>query len=1028
MVNRRLGAADFVSGRSSLIRRLSQAAVQSTLIAGGTLWWSHGSAIAACAPAVPVNTQTCDATPLAVPIDIVTNVDFSLILNDTDVSAANDATSDAVISLIVTGGDGEDATLQNLSNNLDSGISVNSTGGNGVGGPGAAIVLRSLSGDVVVGTQDTGAVNPFSFGPANLPTALRINAITVPAGPGAPLSDDAGMRLQAGNLNSGSNGDVIAAIVGGTIDVQNAIGLDVDSRNGDILLDVGTDISSGFRGIFAQSTDAGNIGTVIQAGTTISGTQLGVFTETDTGSNNVINNGGVSGSTAILATSVGGGAVSVTGNGALTATGLGGAGIGASALQGGAVNVDYDGAITSAHNGVSAQSLVNTGAVRVDVSGAVRATDNGVFASSEFSDVTVVTSNNVSAGTNSTVVSQDGTGYGVNVEVGANSVGTITNNGILEGGGAAILATLEDTADQGKSLVINNNASIRNLSFGGVNTAIVIDGDFTDGATINNASNILGSIVSRGNTADTLVNKGTWTTMKSDFGAGDDVLLNSGFLQLSAVKTAVVTRANGFALPPTLNGIIDFGAGNDLFDNTGTLKVVGGNAHLRNLETFNNGAGGLIDMRDGETDDALYIDGVFKSGGALGIDVALDTGSSDRLIAGIIEADADGPTQLLIDLQGKAVKAGDEIVVIEADNGAAIPAGAFSSPSITSGPFTLDLTQNGTGSIVLRTTGGAAPPAIVQPQIPVENTITNVPTDHAASQIEKPGQPTVDAGAYVQIVGSTESRDIEGSYSGAGAPGGLTFEDNYDMEVFGLVAGIDRMRKTAYDDGTRVAWVVGGFGGLVNANVDFETSPNTQEMFGGVVGAYYALAYNQFRLHALVKTDFGTSKVSTGSDKDKSGYFVPGFAINTGYRFNFGKTSYFQPIATVSYANASTGDLDLDGNHIEYDNTESLRGRLGLRVASFVEGETHVMEPWIQASLWHEFDGKAAASFTGASGALDFAGTGAGTFGEIGVGANLLNKKGTGFSGNFRSDVSFGEQDLIGLSAKLGVEYRFPVK
>jgi hypothetical protein len=288
--------------------------------------------------------------------------------------------------------------------------------------------------------------------------------------------------------------------------------------------------------------------------------------------------------------------------------------------------------------------------------------------------------------------------------------------------------------------------------------------------------------------------------------------------------------------------------------------------------------------------------------------------------------------------------------------------------------------------------------------------------------VESPG---VDPAPYVQTVGSAFSANTEGTMRN----GDQSFKVDapYDMSVIGIIAGLDRMQKGTSANGSPYAWIVGGFGGYVVSDATFEDRAGSQQSYGGVAGLYTALVYKQWRFHLAAKADFGVTDMSTGNDSDSSAYWAPGVAFNAGYRHQLTPTSYFQPLATLSYVHRSLGDVSLDGTDINYNDTESLRGRVGFRLASFGRGETHVIEPWMQASLWHEFLGESQATFTGASGALDFTGLGAGTFAEVGGGVNVLSRTVPGLSGNFRTEVSFGDRDLFGIAGKLGIEYRFPV-
>src|SRR5690606_20414780 len=93
---------------------------------------------------------------------------------------------------------------------------------------------------------------------------------------------------------------------------------------------------------------------------------------------------------------------------------------------------------------------------------------------------------------------------------------------------------------------------------------------------------------------------------------GDDTLTNAGTFE--AVGTS------------------QFGAGTDLLVNSGTLRAQGP-VTLAGLESVANG--GLIDPRDGATDDVLTLSGSYvgTESAALGVDAGPGT-ASDRLVIG----------------------------------------------------------------------------------------------------------------------------------------------------------------------------------------------------------------------------------------------------------------------------------------------------------------------------------------------------------------------------------------------------------
>ncbi len=79
-----------------------------------------------------------------------------------------------------------------------------------------------------------------------------------------------------------------------------------------------------------------------------------------------------------------------------------------------------------------------------------------------------------------------------------------------------------------------------------------------------------------------------------------------------------------------------------------------------------------------------------------------------------------------------------------------------------------------------------------------------------------------------------------------------------------------------------------------------------------------------------------------------------------------------------------------------------------------------VIEPYLEASLWNEFDGgySAALFSNGTSLAPSF--DAEGVYGEVALGSSFINAA-NGWSGFAKGSVAFGEDSALGLTGNLGV-------
>lgn len=1068
--------------------RFRRMTLYSTVLAGGVFLSTSSPGLAACDNDGPA-AFTCGAGPSTEPVNIIeSDIDnFTVNLDGTTFGESDLSGNDAPSVVFAIGLDNTDINLLNRSavgvginaNTLDGVMLFSEQGDVVVGGAGTQanpfsfgpaqirsdFLIEEITTDgarsafiLFSGTTDEGGA-PIA-GEGSISAAIKGGSIVTGAADGVNANVFNGNAILLLDTDITSEGTAIRATAYGS----GNLGIDISTdssiagehaivavtNSGSIAITNAGKLETEGSGILAEITDTNSAGTItIDHSGVIDSNFSGIFAEGWKGSVKVVNSGSIAAKEeGIHADAVASGTnrIEITSTGSVSAddwigihasnSGTGSVIIEAADLNarsadgivaegrpgaGNQIKVTSNGIVSAGDRGLVAENTAienfgpaGEGAVIAEVTSTstVTAGGDGIYLRSDTGQFEVHVKGNVKGGTS-------GEGFGLGVVAGDKVNGTINNAAILEGADGAFAFITDGASD----VTINNidTGVLRNSSESAESLAIVTNSESATNMTLVNAGTIIGRIMTDSGT-DRIINSGNWQSSGlSEFGEGDDVLENFGAVQILA-GTSNVTR---ISVPSEVRDILDFGGGNDTFTNNGTLSVKNGSAHFRNLEVFNNV--GTIDMSDSAADDALYIDGTFVTGGILSLDVVRASDGSvntDKLITDVISTTPDGPTRLIVNSVGDLAQVDEDIIIFE--NGA--PEGAFVlGNQIVGGIRSFDLAVGQNGELVLRPGDAVVPPGIILPTINSVGTENPGGSGTGADILERPGAPNVDAGAYAQVVGGVETRELSGSYINKNTGGVTGYSDHYDMDVYGFIFGMDRTDKVTLDDGSKYAIVKGGFAGVVGSSVSFDDSPNKQDMLGGVAGAYVAYAQGPWRLRVTGKIDIGMADVSTGTDSDKSQYIVPGFSVSTGYRINVKDKTYVQPIASMVFSHAITDTMTLDGNSIDYENTTSLRGRLGLRIASYIDGENHILEPWAQASIWNEFAGETKATFTGTSGAFDFGGPGGGAYGEISIGANLINKSNQGWSGNIRGDFSFGENDLFGAAGKLGVEYRFPV-
>ena len=94
---------------------------------------------------------------------------------------------------------------------------------------------------------------------------------------------------------------------------------------------------------------------------------------------------------------------------------------------------------------------------------------------------------------------------------------------------------------------------------------------------------------------------------------------------------------------------------------------------------------------------------------------------------------------------------------------------------------------------------------------------------------------------------------------------------------------------------------------------------------------------------------------------------------------------------------------------VRFNPIDSILGRAGLKMGSSFVTDTLALQPFVMASVWHEFEGRSTSEFDSTTDyVVPMSVSRVGTFGQVGVGLNgeLLGKN---ILGTIRADFRFGD-------------------
>jgi hypothetical protein len=740
---------------------------------------------------------------------------------------------------------------------------------------------------------------------------------------------------------------------------------------------------------------------------------------------------------------------------------------GATTISSGAITTtgpDSNGILVGAHGPISITSgtVTTTGAA-----------SNGIQAATDLSTVSVTSGAISATGAGSSGIRAIGlTGTTVNangnITAAANAINT-TLNGVGAGtiniasaatvrgaGTSPTTATIDATTLAGQTTTINNAGTIRSTkaTVTGAASDLAIRG-VGGNVVVNDSGRIDGRVDFSGLTGvnRAVVNTtatGSWHAAGlSTFSAGNDTVGNAGLIATLGATTFAFGADTGVAP-------------RDVFNNSGRLvsgETAGASTlTITGLETFNNSGSVFFGSlngttSDGETNDRIVMSGTaggtaFVGSGAsrLFMDANLGTATQTSCAAATV-ADClslPGGTlsgSTLIRINNTSTGPGGlnttGIVLVDATGGSIAANALAIDPAsanygtrggvggIDTGFFFYRLTPIGTTQAALV----SAPDSEVFEFGRFGGALTDVWYTTTGTWFDRQADlrnnldglnSTTTGAVWMKMVGDVTERTGEQSFTSSGTT--FTYDTSYDQRTVALIAGADLLGG---GEGDR-AWLLGVNVGYIDSDVDFNGSRTLVSMEGYTVGVYGSLINGPWYLDGTVTGNFLELEDSVpsvaGGTAVSGNVSSVGVQLETGWRMALGEQTYLEPMASLAYVSTSFDDLDFPGGSVVQDDVTSLRGSVGLRLASTVTYPTFRLQPSIYVRAWNEFSGDTATTFNNPGLTVSVDDSFSGAFADVGGQLSVYS------SGGLSAFVNAGYKwngDYNATTVNLGFRYQF---
>jgi opacity protein-like surface antigen len=216
------------------------------------------------------------------------------------------------------------------------------------------------------------------------------------------------------------------------------------------------------------------------------------------------------------------------------------------------------------------------------------------------------------------------------------------------------------------------------------------------------------------------------------------------------------------------------------------------------------------------------------------------------------------------------------------------------------------------------------------------------------------------------------------------------------------------------------------------------------------VGTYVVATKGNFFIDGLVRFNYFETNLDSPSanlyNQKLDAHGLSG-AFSTGYNYKLPNSNWFvepslgvvmsrvsvDPLNTASPVPIGGGFGNFSGT-TQVNDIDSMIGRIGARVGTTLETKSMVLQPFVAASVWHEFADYVTSNYSSLPNGFFVAGFSSslgahmttnniGTFGQysVGLSGQLIN---TGWLGFVRVDYREGPQ-MVGLSGTGGIRYQF---
>ncbi|MFD0985682.1 autotransporter outer membrane beta-barrel domain-containing protein [Methyloligella solikamskensis] len=592
----------------------------------------------------------------------------------------------------------------------------------------------------------------------------------------------------------------------------------------------------------------------------------------------------------------------------------------------------------------------------------------------------------------------------------------IQNSGDVRGRTRGILATIE-----APTLAVSNT---------------VTPSTSVSGATVTtSASNVVEASIDIENTG--AISAGNMFAIETD-GAATTIYNHgggtiSGFVELSDLADRFENGPGGTFFARRTS---DFGAGNDIFVNQsgGVVQAARDRTSreetsLINLDRVVNR--GEITVIDGGTGDTLTISADAGRGGTtytgrgratLGMDVFLrDDGSSRDIV--MIEGNVKGRTQLVVNNTNlnSGIYNPDGIPIIFATGETPDALGFHMDQPVDAGFFDYDLffVPTGSGFWELKSFAGGGARMLPQLMTAAQDTfhITNetwfdrsadlrvllhrqkqAPAPASQAYGQGYGYEAAEAGAGQSFVPAfwvkgggawmeQEDRDTARAYGRT-----YNYNLNRDLDVADMQTGLDFGTENVLTDDDML--VFGILGGVALGELDYDVIVREFDLKGGEFGVYATYLKGNLFVDTLLKGQYLSFDANGARGYPDSFDSISwGGRTDMGYRFGgYSQGLFVEPLATIAVAWTDLENLSNGGNYVSFEDNESIRGRLGMRLGTTFEvWETTTIEPFVIGSYWKDFTDSNRTTLDSPGRSYVFYDEVADGWGEVSTGFNLFN-------------------------------------